>query len=103
MKWRLGGCPVRGQGLALAHDQLEDPQEDASTDQAGDEAEDPATAADTDEGEEPAAEEATDDADDDVGQQAHLGVGAHDLRADPTGETTDDDPAEEAECGNARF
>src|SRR5699024_11548306 len=48
-------------------------------------------------GQDPTADEATDDTDDDVGDNAHLRVGAHDLRADPTRQTADDDPANESE------
>ncbi len=80
----------------VAHEQLRDPQEHARADEAGDEGEDPATGSDVeDEAEEEATQETTDDADHDVGDDAHLSIGAHDLGADPTGQATNDDPAEE--------
>lgn len=81
----------------VAEDQLEDPQQDNGAQQTGQEAPDPATVAESHEGEEPTTDETTDDTDDDVGENAHLSVRAHDLRADPTGEAADDDPADEAE------
>ena len=95
------GCRVVLLTTLLAHDELEDEQQQAGADQAGDEAEDPATGTNAQEGEDPATQETTDDADDDVGWDAHLSISAHDLGANPAGQATNDDPAQEAKSGNA--
>lgn len=86
-------------GLVLG-EQANDPQQDHCTEQAGEEGEPPATGVSTeDESEDCATDETTDDADNDIQAETHLGVRAHDLGGDPTGESTDYDPTDNAQSG----
>src|SRR5690606_9952583 len=82
-----------------AGDGLDEEQQDDRAEEAGQEAEDQSAAFDVhaEDLQQETTDEAADDADDDVEENALLGVGAHDLAADPTGETTDDDPTEDSE------
>ncbi len=84
--------------LALAGQELEDPEENHRADEAGKEAEDPAAAGNVEEqAQDPATDESADDTNGDVCQETHGSVSAHDLGTNPASQTANDDPAEEAE------
>lgn len=96
-----GNPPEAPERLALGPvlgEQANDPQQDHCTEQAGEEGEPPSAGSDIEEqAEDNATDETTDDADNDIQAETHLGVRAHDLGSDPTGETTDYDPADNAQ------
>src|SRR5699024_1819096 len=72
--------------------------QDDRAEQAGQETEEPARRLDVEEqAEHHPADQAADDADGDVEEQSLLLVGAHDLAADPPGQSADDAPAEETQ------
>src|SRR5690606_17504770 len=80
-------------------DQADQEQQDHRAAEAGEEAE-PQTAAldvDTEQLEQESAEQTADDTDHDVQQDALLSVGLHELAGNPTGESSDDDPADDSE------
>ena len=88
-------------GLLALLNQADNPQQDHGAEQTGEEAEELSATGDinAEQGEQPTAQETTDDTNDDIQDDAHLFIGVHDLRADPAGKTTDDNPADEAHRG----